>query len=646
MANISKIKLPNNEIYNIVDEVTSVGIANTGGLTISGSPVTGSGTISIGHSNSVTAQTTQAVYPIKIDAQGHISEYGSAVTIPTVPTNVSAFTNDAGYITASHTSTYSLPLAANGTRGGVQIGYSESGTNYAVKLSSEKMYVTVPWTDTQISVANLPTNNTRHLIAQASNTTPGTTTGYSSSEFTIGTDGSTTSTLTIGNNYKGQIQLGYIKNSSLLYTTIVPSHTTSRTITLPDKTGTVALTSDIPTISYPVTSVNGETGAVTLTGYDIETDGVQPSGVDDNVSAVLEDIYATIDNLPYTLRAKYLTLDDDGYAYLPGPTDEDTYPLTGNASSIRANFFGALLNYIKGINTELVNLESALESGILPNKQDLLVSGTNIKTINNQSLLGSGNLSIGGITSVGIANSANGGLTVSGSPITTSGTIYVGHTNSITAGSIGSSTPTDGNTIEIPYATYDNNGHITGTGVNSYPVARYGGNVREVTVYSSESAVSSQIQMKHTVGDMLAFSINSTGTLSLERVPQTSTGEDDWSNATTVWSQDMTDTIPTKLSDVTNDKLASSLFVVETGDAIAVSTSTSGAVASKPYTKTGYTLIGVVGYRIENHSGSSGVTQANLYRLYRSNNTVYAGVRTAATATMDVYPQLLWLKTS
>ena len=36
----------------------------------------------INHSNSVTAKTTQAVYPIKIDAQGHISASGSAVTIP------------------------------------------------------------------------------------------------------------------------------------------------------------------------------------------------------------------------------------------------------------------------------------------------------------------------------------------------------------------------------------------------------------------------------------------------------------------------------------------------------------------------------------------------------------------------------------
>ena len=61
--------------------VTSVGIADGGGLTVSGSPVTTSGSITVGHTNSVTAQTTQAVYPIKIDANGHISAYGSAQTI-------------------------------------------------------------------------------------------------------------------------------------------------------------------------------------------------------------------------------------------------------------------------------------------------------------------------------------------------------------------------------------------------------------------------------------------------------------------------------------------------------------------------------------------------------------------------------------
>jgi hypothetical protein len=42
---------------------------------------------------------------------------------------------------------YSLPLATNGTRGGVQIGYTANGRNYPVQLSSEKMFVNVPWTD-------------------------------------------------------------------------------------------------------------------------------------------------------------------------------------------------------------------------------------------------------------------------------------------------------------------------------------------------------------------------------------------------------------------------------------------------------------------------------------------------------------------
>lgn len=47
-------------------------------------------------------------------------------------------------------SNYSLPLAASGVRGGIQIGYPESGKNYAVKLDSEKAYVSVPWTDQNV----------------------------------------------------------------------------------------------------------------------------------------------------------------------------------------------------------------------------------------------------------------------------------------------------------------------------------------------------------------------------------------------------------------------------------------------------------------------------------------------------------------
>lgn len=50
-------------------------------------------------------------------------------------------------------SAYSLPLAASGTRGGIQIGYAddENTRNYALKLDSEKGYTHVPWESVSIT---------------------------------------------------------------------------------------------------------------------------------------------------------------------------------------------------------------------------------------------------------------------------------------------------------------------------------------------------------------------------------------------------------------------------------------------------------------------------------------------------------------
>ena len=75
---------------------------------------------------------------------------------------------------AENANNYSLPLAASGTRGGVQIGYSEtnSGTstdrNYAVQLSSEKMYVNVPWVNTWRGIQNnLTSDSTTDSLSAA-----------------------------------------------------------------------------------------------------------------------------------------------------------------------------------------------------------------------------------------------------------------------------------------------------------------------------------------------------------------------------------------------------------------------------------------------------------------------------------------------
>ena len=75
----------------------NINISGGGGGSYSGGTgISISANNEINHSNSVTAQITQAVYPISIDAQGHISSYGSAVTIPT---KVSDLNNDSGYLT-------------------------------------------------------------------------------------------------------------------------------------------------------------------------------------------------------------------------------------------------------------------------------------------------------------------------------------------------------------------------------------------------------------------------------------------------------------------------------------------------------------------------------------------------------------------
>ena len=71
----------NNKTSN-TGTVTGV-TAGTGlkvGTNTSGGTISTSGTIN--HSNSVTAKTTQGLYPITYDAQGHITGSGSAVTIP------------------------------------------------------------------------------------------------------------------------------------------------------------------------------------------------------------------------------------------------------------------------------------------------------------------------------------------------------------------------------------------------------------------------------------------------------------------------------------------------------------------------------------------------------------------------------------
>ena len=90
--------------------------------------------------------TTDTQYSVASSSTAGLVKIGFAETGKNYPVELSS---DKMFVNVPWTdTTYSLPLASSSTRGGAKIGYTENGKNYPVELSSEKMYVNVPWTDT------------------------------------------------------------------------------------------------------------------------------------------------------------------------------------------------------------------------------------------------------------------------------------------------------------------------------------------------------------------------------------------------------------------------------------------------------------------------------------------------------------------
>ena len=168
--------------------VTSVGLTVPTGLQVSGSPVTGAGVLALsyatGYSIPLTADTQKGVTAY---GWGDHSQAGYLTAVPKATDSVIGgfqtgytesgknyavkMSGNKAYVNVPWTDTvYSLPLAASGTRGGIQVGFSESNSgsssnrNYAVQLSSEKAYVNVPWTDT---VYTHPTGGANTTITAA-----------------------------------------------------------------------------------------------------------------------------------------------------------------------------------------------------------------------------------------------------------------------------------------------------------------------------------------------------------------------------------------------------------------------------------------------------------------------------------------------
>ncbi len=154
-------------------------IAAGSGLTVTSSD---DAKVTLSHTNSVTAQTTQALYPIKIDAQGHISAYGSAVTVPSITLNGSGSTSPSFYApTSAGTSGY--VLKSNG---------SGAPTWTSATLTDAKVTQTATTTSAsyEILFSSTADNTTR---TEGARKTSGLTFNPSSNELFIGLNTSATS---------------------------------------------------------------------------------------------------------------------------------------------------------------------------------------------------------------------------------------------------------------------------------------------------------------------------------------------------------------------------------------------------------------------------------------------------------------------
>lgn len=228
------------------------------------------------------------VYKLQDNISGYITG--------TIPTKTSDLTNDSGFITASHTSTYSLPTAVYDTLGGIKPAYSTTGTAtlttssqaytnnptiaartttsgkyYGVEIDSAgRLFVNVPWADTKVTTNALVSGTLYYpILATGANTatrhvdstlkgltyrsTAGTTSSVGTATLTLGNDIASGT----ANNERGQL---FLYSTTNYYVKIQSEAlSTNRTITLPNKSGTLAIESDITDKKLQVDSLTSGT---------------------------------------------------------------------------------------------------------------------------------------------------------------------------------------------------------------------------------------------------------------------------------------------------------------------------------------------------------------------------------------------------
>lgn len=267
--------------------VSSVGLDNASGesdLTITGSPITSSGTMTIKHSNTLTAKTTAGIYPVKIDKHGHITETGTALG------NVSASADGTllAFKAANQDSTkiasgdYLWDATANKyrqlpTTAFSDTTYTDGSKGYTLKAKQDGNGNQIDTTYAPLASPALTGTPTAPTAADGTNTTQIATTAFVTSAVsavagamrfkgTVGTGGTVTSLPTtevkVGDTYKVCSVGTYASQTAKIGDLFIATATTPTWVYVPsgDDTGVTSITAGEGLTGGTITS----TGTIAL----------------------------------------------------------------------------------------------------------------------------------------------------------------------------------------------------------------------------------------------------------------------------------------------------------------------------------------------------------------------------------------------
>lgn len=161
--------------------------------------------------------------------------------------------------------------------------------------------------------------------------------------------------------------------------------------------------------------------------------GVSQTTLNDSMTAVrsirkVDTIYRSLDSIVFKINGiRYSIKDSSGTSSGGTVTSVSVVTANGISGTVANSTTTPVITLIADTISKFATRKQLLDSidrinTAINTKQETLISGTNIKTVNSNSILGSGNISVGSVISIGTGFGINGGI------ITTTGTLTIDST--------------------------------------------------------------------------------------------------------------------------------------------------------------------------------------------------------------------------